>query len=66
MTCSASGFQDNLGAAPTEVVTEVDSVDFVVQESATTPEPSNLVLLGLGLTGLFQIGFHRRKSSKGQ
>jgi hypothetical protein len=63
-TCTASGFQDNLGGAPTEVVIGIDSIDFVVQESATTPEPSNLILVGFGLTGLFQIGRHRRQSSK--
>ena len=57
MTCTASFFQDNLGGAPTEVVIGVDSIDFVVQEIATTPEPSNLILLSFGLTGLFPIGF---------
>jgi hypothetical protein len=63
-TCGGSGVYDGLDGAPTEVVEEVTSLDFVVEGGATTPEPSSLVLLGTGLAGLIQIGYSRTRAAR--
>jgi hypothetical protein len=63
-TCYGSGVYDGLSGAPTEVVEEITSLDFVVTGDATTPEPSTFVLLGTGLAGLCQIGFRRMRAAR--
>jgi hypothetical protein len=63
--CNEIGFfQEHDDGNSTEEVNFIDSVDFVVEGGATTPEPSSLVLLGTGLAGLIQIGFSRMQARR--